>query len=132
MFDASNRQACRVRASQTSTPLHALTTMNDPTWVEAARNLAQRAMQETLQESEQLQFIAKRVLTRSFQPNELERMLNALQRQRQLYAQDATSAQSLLNVGESKPNAQLDPIASAALTNITLLVMNLDEALTRE
>lgn len=132
MFDASNRQACRVRASQTSTPLHALTTMNDPTWVEAARNLAQRAIQETLQESEQLQFIAKRVLTRSFQPNELERMLNALQRQRQLYAQDATSAQSLLNVGESKPNAQLDPIASAALTNITLLVMNLDEALTRE
>ncbi len=132
MFDASNRQACRVRASQTSTPLHALTTMNDPTWVEAARNLAQRAMQETLQESEQLQFIAKRVLTRSFQPNELERMLNALQRQRQLYAHDADNAQSLLNVGESKPNTQLDPIASAALTNVTLLVMNLDEALTRE
>jgi hypothetical protein len=43
MFDASNRQTCRVRSAITSTPLHALTTLNDPTWVEAARALAQRA-----------------------------------------------------------------------------------------
>jgi hypothetical protein len=132
MFDASNRQACRVRASQTSTPLHALTTLNDPTWVEAARTLAQRAIQETLQETEQLQFVAKRVLSRSFNEKELERMLSAIQRQRQLYAQDATSAQRLLASGESKPNGQLDAIASAALTNVVLLIMNLDEALTRE
>ena len=44
MFDASNRQTCRVRSAITSTPLHALTTLNDPTWVEAARTLAQRSM----------------------------------------------------------------------------------------
>jgi len=132
MFDASNRQACRVRASQTSTPLHALTTLNDPTWVEAARTLAQRAMLETLQETEQLQFVAKRVLSRSFNEKELERMLLAIQRQRQLYAQDTDSAQRLLVSGESKPNGQLDAIASAALTNVVLLIMNLDEALTRE
>jgi hypothetical protein len=46
MFDASNRQACRVRAAVTSTPLHALTMLNDPTWVEAARQLAAQAIQE--------------------------------------------------------------------------------------
>ena len=45
MFDASSRQACRVRLATTSTPLHALTTLNDPTWVEAAR-LAGRAIAE--------------------------------------------------------------------------------------
>ena len=44
MFDASSRQTCRVRPSTTSTPLHALTTLNDPTWVEAARALAERSM----------------------------------------------------------------------------------------
>ena len=44
MFDAANRQTCRVRSSTTSTPLHALTTLNDPTWVEAARALAERSM----------------------------------------------------------------------------------------
>jgi hypothetical protein len=106
--------------------------LNDPTWVEAARTLAQRAMQETLQETEQLQFVAKRVLSRSFNEKELERMLMAIQRQRQLYAQDTTSAQRLIASGESKPNLQLDAIASAALTNVVLLIMNLDEALTRE
>ena len=47
MFDASNRQACRVRSSNTSTPLHALTTLNDPTWVEAARVLAQKSNAST-------------------------------------------------------------------------------------
>ena len=36
MFDSSNRQACRVKPGRTSTPLHALTTLNDPTWVEAS------------------------------------------------------------------------------------------------
>ena len=41
MFDAANRQTCRVRNAITSTPLHALTTLNDPTWVEAARVLAE-------------------------------------------------------------------------------------------
>jgi hypothetical protein len=41
MFDTANRQTCTVRAGQTSTPLHALTTLNDPTWVEAARVLAE-------------------------------------------------------------------------------------------
>ena len=46
MFDSSDRQACRVKPGQTSTPLHALTTLNDPTWVEAARFLAEQVMQE--------------------------------------------------------------------------------------
>ena len=44
MFDASTRQSCRVRAIPTSTPLHALTTLNDPTWVEAARTLAEHSL----------------------------------------------------------------------------------------
>src|SRR6185295_8701729 len=43
MFDTSNRQTCRVRLATTSTPLHALTTLNDPTWVEAARVLAEQS-----------------------------------------------------------------------------------------
>src|SRR6185503_6203107 len=45
MFDASSRQACRVRLATTSTPLHSLTTLNDPTWVEAARLLAAQSLQ---------------------------------------------------------------------------------------
>ena len=46
MFDASTRQTCKVRQSSTSTPLHALTTLNDVAWVEAGRALAERPAPE--------------------------------------------------------------------------------------
>jgi hypothetical protein len=132
MFDASNRQACRVRATQTSTPLHALTTLNDPTWVEAARNLAQLAMQETRDSQEQLQIIARRVLARNLAENELEVMLKAVSKQRELFRLDRDAAIALLATGESKPSAAMDPIELAALSNVCLTIMNLDEALSRE
>ena len=132
MFDASNRQACRVKMSQTSTPLHALTTLNDPTWVEASRNLAQLAMQETQDAKEQLQFVSRRVLARSLSDQEIEIMRKALAKQQDLFRLDRDSALSLLATGESKPNAELDPIELAALSNVCLTMMNLDEALCRE
>jgi hypothetical protein len=132
MFDASNRQACRVKMSQTSTPLHALTTLNDPTWVEASRNLAQLAMQETQDTKEQLQFVSRQVLARSLSDTEVEIMRKALAKQQDLFRLDRDSALSLLATGESKPNAELDPIELAALSNVCLTMINLDEALCRE
>ncbi len=46
MFDASTRTTCKVRLPTTSTPLYALTTLNDVTWVEAGRALAEHVMQD--------------------------------------------------------------------------------------
>ena len=132
MFDASNRQACRVRSSQTSTPLHALTTLNDPTWVEAANNLAQLAIQETRDSAEQIQFISRRILSRNLSDQEMELMRKALGKQQDLYRLDRDSAVSLAATGQSKPNSALDPIELAALSNLCLTLMNLDEALSRE
>ena len=132
MFDASNRQACRVRASQTSTPLHALTTLNDPTWIEAARCLAQVAIKNSQDNTEQLQWIAKRLLARSFTDPELNQMRNALDKQLRIFQADRDAAIGLLNVGELRRDEGLDPVQHAALTNICLTVMNLDEALNRE
>lgn len=132
MFDASNRQACRVRMSQTSTPLHALTTLNDPTWVEAARSLAARAMQETQNPSDQLQWISSRVLSRRFSPREMELMQKALRKQQDLYRLDRQAAVAFLATGQSQASDAFDPIELAALSNVCLTVMNLDEALCRE
>ena len=64
MFDTANRQTCRVRQSPTSTPLHALTTLNDPTWVEAARVLAENAIKSDAELDSQLRYAARRVLSR--------------------------------------------------------------------
>ncbi len=64
MFDASNRQTCRVRSTTTSTPLHALTTLNDPTWVEAARLLARHSMKASHDLDGRLTYAFRRVICR--------------------------------------------------------------------
>ncbi len=64
LFDASSRQTCRVRLAATSTPLHALTTLNDPTWVEAARVLAERSIKASSELDNRLTFAFRQVVAR--------------------------------------------------------------------
>ena len=132
MFDASNRQTCRVRQSSTSTPLHALTTLNDPTWVEAARMLAEQLMHNSSNVSDQLSQAARRVLCRSVSDREQALFRRTYDKQLEIYRQDAAASQALLGVGESQRDSQLPAAEHAALTQTCLALFNLDEALTRE
>ena len=132
MFDASNRQACRVRKSITSTPLHALTTLNDPTWVEAARNLASVASKRAEALPEQLTYAFRRVLCRRPKASELDRLKLAYNKQLKIYESDESSAFDLLSVGQKKRNETQSPVQQAALTAVCLALFNLDESLTRE
>ena len=132
MFDASNRQACRVGASQTSTPLHALTTLNDPTWVEAARELAQSAMRSEPDVETRIGNVFQRVVSRPATTKEQAQLLSAYKRQLEIYVESPELASQLLEIGESPFDPKLDPLESAALTAVSLGVLNLDEALTRE
>lgn len=132
IFDASNRQTCRVRSSLTSTPLHALTTLNDPTWVEAARMLSQRSMAQSDSLEEQLEYAAMRVLCRPLRTEELSLLTKAFNKQLTLYQQSPDLADGLLSVGQSQRDAQLPREHHAALTMVCLGILNLDEALTRE
>ncbi|MDP7106960.1 MAG: DUF1553 domain-containing protein, partial [Roseibacillus sp.] len=50
-FDTPGRETCSVNSGRTNTPLHALNTLNDTTYVEAARALAARAARETGEKS---------------------------------------------------------------------------------
>ena len=132
MFDTANRRTCTVRASQTSTPLHALTTLNDPTWVEAARVLAERVMQAEADTPDRLRQAFRRVLGREPAAEDLATLTLALERQAVLARQDPEQAKALLAVGESPRNEELDAADHAALTAVCLGILNLDEALTRE
>ncbi|MEX1040564.1 MAG: DUF1553 domain-containing protein [Pirellulaceae bacterium] len=132
MFDTSNRQACRVRQSVTSTPLHALTTLNDPTWVEAARVLAQNSMQAGKVPEEQLDFAIRHILCRAPQESELSYLQQAYEKQLAIYQADEEEAVKLLSVGQSPRDEKLNPVQHAALTAVCLGILNLDEALTRE
>jgi hypothetical protein len=132
MFDVSSRQTCRVRTTQTTSPLHALTMLNDPTWVEAARVLAERVSKEQSTDDARLARAYALILSRP--PTEREQALlrNLLAHQRTVYANDPKSADALLAIGESKRDATLKNTEQAALTAACLALLNLDAAQTRD
>ncbi len=132
MFDTANRQTCTVRASRTSTPLHALTTLNDPTWVEAARVLAEKSLAAAGDLDGRLTHAFRRVLGRKPTEYDLTTLRRMHDRQLTLCKADLDAAKKLLAVGESPRNESLDPAEHAALSNVCLALFNLDEALTRE
>ena len=132
MFDASNRQTCKVRTAITSTPLHALTTLNDPTWAEAARVLAAHSMEVCLDADAQLTFAFRRVLGRKPTDRDLTALRGALEKQRAIYKADAKAAAEVVAIGAAPKTTKLDVSEHAALSAVCLAILNLDEALTRE
>lgn len=144
-FDNATRQTCTVVASRTNTPLHALQTLNNTAYVEAARALAQRTLLEHATAVEtsanadsestdavRIDAIMKRVLARSASDQERRILLKGLQRTREQFADGSESALALLAVGESKYDEQIPPTELAAWTNLCLAILNLDETLNRE
>jgi len=132
MFDTSNRQTCRVRSAITSSPLHALTTLNDPTWVEAARTLAEQSTKSASDVDGRIVNAFRKVVCRRPTDGELNRLRRAFGKQLEIYQQDPNSAKALLSVGASKRDETLDAPEQAALASVCLGILNLDESLTRE
>ncbi|MBL8829720.1 MAG: DUF1553 domain-containing protein, partial [Planctomycetaceae bacterium] len=116
----------------TSTPLHALTTLNDPTWVEAARNLASRCLKQHSTVEQQLSAAFRQVVCRTAGDSELLMLRRAFDKQLAIYRADPKSAGALLGVGASPRDESLPVVEHAALTTVCLGILNLDEALTRE
>jgi len=131
MFDTSSRQACRVRLSATSSPLHALTMLNDPTWVEASRALAQRVWSAG-DDERRLAQAYRLVLGRAPTGAEPRLLARLLAGQRAIYAADPKAAAALLAHGESKRDPAIPAAEHAALTAACLALFNLDAAITRD
>jgi len=131
-FDSGSRQFCTVKQLRTNTPLHALTTLNDITFVEASRVLAERVMPAAGSPDERLSLAFRLVLARQPTPEELKVLLASLERQRQEYAADKEGAKNFVSSGEWKRNESLDVVEHAAYTGVCLAILNLDEALCKE
>jgi hypothetical protein len=132
MFDASNRQTCKVRQSTTNTPLHALTTLNDVTWAEAARVLAGRAMEAAPDTGTRLNYAFRRVLGRVPAPADAALLGRAYERQLAVYQSDPAAADAVCKAGNAPAASCADRPAQAALAAVCLALLNLDEALCRE
>ena len=131
-FDAPDRETCTVRRSRTNTPLQALVLLNDPTYVEASRKLAERIMLEGGDSVEtRINFAFRVVLTRQPRPQEISVLKNIHTQQLEKFRQNETAAQKLLKVGESPRNEQLDVVELATWATISGILLNLDETVTK-
>lgn len=131
-FDVASRQTCTVRTPRTNVPLHALLTLNDITYVEAARALAARVAGAAETDPERLRWLYREVVGRLPDAAEQERLLGSLHGYRQRFATEPQRARELVEVGEIRIPTDLDPASLAAWTVVCSTVLNLDEALNVE
>jgi mono/diheme cytochrome c family protein len=132
MFDTASRQVCTVRPSRTNTPLHALILLNDVTFVEAARVLAQRLLTERGNDEERITLLFRLATARKPGDTEMQVMTQALERLRKQYGADRDAALKLVSTGEAPRKTDFDVVEHAAYTGLASMVLNLDEAISKE
>ena len=130
-FDAPDRETCTVRRPRTNTQLQALILMNDPTYIEASRKLAERLMTEAKSPEERIALAFRLVTARQPTMRELAVLRKVLHAQWEKYRNDAKAAEKLLSVGESPRSKDVDAAELAAWTIVASAILNLDEAVTR-
>ncbi|MCP5117948.1 MAG: DUF1553 domain-containing protein, partial [bacterium] len=132
-FDAPDREKCTARRARTNTPLQALVLLNDPTYVEAARSLAQRMLREAGEDPGDRIHLGFRLATAREPSSEERQVLRDIAEQQLVhYRRDEVEAAKLLAVGESKPDPSLDAAELAAWTTVAGVILNLDETITKE
>src|SRR5262245_14080189 len=132
-FDAPDREKCTARRALTNTPLQALVLMNDPTYIEAARALAQRTLLEVGGSSaKRVQFAFRQATGRAATVEEVQLLGSLAQKQTAIYQRDRQAAKELVHVGESSASAKLNPSELAAWTVVASSILNLDETITKE
>jgi hypothetical protein len=132
-FDAAGRETCIVRESRTNTPLQALTLMNDVTYVEAARVLAERILTEGgATPEERIAFAFRLAIGRLPRAPEARILVESLRYDRDAYQTNRDEAVKLVSAGEGPRNPKLDPGELAAYTTVASLILNLDAAVTKE
>ena len=131
-FDAPMRDVVCTRRQRTDTPLQALVTMNDVQWVEAARALAERVIQEGGKQPEQrLRLMSEILLSHDPSPQMTAVLEGSLQQMEKHYAADAKAAAALAGVGEKPRNAAIPAPELAAWTMVASEMLNLDETITK-
>jgi Protein of unknown function (DUF1553) len=118
---------------RTNTPLQALNLMNDVTYLEASRKLAERMLKEGgSQEEERIGYAFRLATARPPRRQETRILLDSLHRFRDRYYADSGAALSFLSYGESPRDESLDPSELASYTGVASLILNLDETITKE
>jgi hypothetical protein len=132
-FDSPNREQCAVFENRTNSPLQALDLMNEVTFTEASRKLAERMITEggTTPEA-RLEYGFTVAIARKLVARQREILLRTFRQLQANYRADPKAASDYTREGDSPVNAGLDPSELAAYTGIASLILNLDEIITKE
>lgn len=130
-FDAPSREECTASRTAANTPQQALTLLNDPSFVEAARVLAERALAAADTDEARLSSLYQQVLARPAKAKERESLLAFLSTVREVYRRSPEDAARLLRTGLAPVTAGADEPEQAAWTNLCRVVLNLHETITR-
>lgn len=133
IFDAGGREVCNVQVRRTNTPLQALVLLNDTTFVECARVLAEQGLSYDAQTDDQrLIEMYRRAIARPITDDRLAVLQETLDYFREHYGDLPEQAKELLANGEATSDSSLDPTEHAAMTAVAHVILNLDEFLTIE
>ncbi len=140
-FDASSGEVCQVRRIRTNTPLQALVTLNDPTFLEAAGALALQMIQHESEPQRRAAYGLRRALIRPVKDQEAEPLVKLQQDAEATFRQSPEQAQALLSAVQpiravlsnelTKPLQTMDAASLAAWIVTANAILNLDEFLTR-
>ena len=131
-FDAPSRQECTAERATSNTPMQALTLLNDPSYVEAARVFATRIIREGGESvTERISWAYQWTLSRLPQPQELEIMTQLYEKHEAEYTANPDAAGALVATGEAPVTEGLEADELAAWTSVARVVLNLHETITR-
>ena len=132
-FDAPNGDMSCVRRSRSNTPLQALTTLNEPLFLETARALALKTVREGgATDRDRLRFAFRRVVSRPPSVKEADTLLTLLAKQ---VSKNPANAWELAADDPKNPPALpagITPAQLAGWTTVSRVLLNLDEAITKE
>jgi hypothetical protein len=132
-FDAAPRETCVVRETRTNTPLQALDLMNDVTYVEAARKLAERMIHEGGSAPEsRLDYGFRLTTARRPDSREEEILMRGFRRYLDRYQTRPEDAEKLLATGDSPADDSVPAPELAAYAATASMMLNLDEVITKE
>lgn len=131
-FDAPSREECTAIRTVSNTPQQALTLLNDPTFVEAARAFAEKLLApDKRTDEERIDLAFQRALARPARATEKQSLDRFLEEQRELYRSNPADADRLLHVGFETLPGNLNPAELAAWTSVCRVILNLHETITR-
>jgi mono/diheme cytochrome c family protein len=135
-FDVPNGDSSCVRRQRSNSPLQALTSLNEPVFVECAQALARKVLAEGgKSDDDRIAYAFRRALSRTPTEGETKELLSLLDKERQRFAGGWLNPNEVA-IGKSEPPGDIPagatPTDLASYTVVSRVLLNLDETITKE